>query len=621
MSSEIGVLDGPGVGEWILAIIDSGCSCTLLKAKYIKRLQKAGVKVVPSSDVKVQTAEESAEVMVSLGKTEALEMPAQSLGHAENLELPRAAFVAGLSCSLLSVSDLMMAGWDVHFVSKHMVCVLKKGDREISVQMVEGLFPVMLNIDGSLKCDENTMQQFNHIMKLTEHAHVASRPGSAGPSKAADLRHPEHALSEAAGEETGTVSSSSKLNSNLGASQTPHAPAHNADFRLSKTPTKTPLTVDDFEIAPGDSTQRVLLAVDNHAGKSFKDVLHERLNHKVVRKGDPLDKMLTAVYGKKYTDSKLSPCDACMRNKTHQVQHPRRTREEKMARRGDGPFGDVYCDCYAMPYPGREGEYYFYLLYNAGRNIAVFPTPTKDNASQWVVNTMTTWQLNGGKYHTLTEAYYHIDMHPADDAESGEAPTFDPGAAIRCYRPDGATELISAMVRGELQRKGIRIRASGVAVPQQNETENMGKVVLQALGALMWTSGLPYHYWPDAVRHVADTHFILPNKAVPDKWRTPCEAYHQREVDFGKLLRHHYTFGQLVMVHVLRSQRHHTHELPTAHRAYYLGYSQHQVGHTVLFEHNNKVATGVVNIFGGHRCPLAEARAARLMHRHTEERH
>ncbi len=139
-------------------------------------LRKKGIKILPEVNTRVQTAEEGAKEMVCLGKAEALKFPAKSLGFADDLELPRAAFVEELALNLLSVSDLMMAGWSLHFVSNHLVCVMTKGDSKISIQMTEGLFPVMLNLSGGLKCDESTMRKFHQIMRVTEHALVAASP-------------------------------------------------------------------------------------------------------------------------------------------------------------------------------------------------------------------------------------------------------------------------------------------------------------------------------------------------------------------------------------------------------------------------------------------------------------
>ena len=350
-------------------------------------------------------------------------------------------------------------------------------------------------------------------------------------------------------------------------------------------------------------------------------MLHQRFNHRVVQPGDVLDKMFTEVYGKAYTESTLSPCDGCMHFKTHKVQHPRRSPGEKLLNNGTGPFGQVFCDTYAMPYPGRNGEWYFHLIYNSQRNVEALCSKTKGEVSQWLVDTMTKWQANGGKCYTLTHQHYGIEKDLPEEQKDGGPLTFSPEEKIRVFCPDGAKEFVCDIVTNWCKRNGTRMNTSAVNTPQHNETENMGKIVLQAMGASMWTSGLPYHYWPDCVYNVVDTHFVLPNKSVRGKWRTPCEAFHQREIPSKKLLKHHFTFGQLLMLHSQRtdSGRKHTHEMPIAEWTYNLGFSRGQKGNTVLVRSNNKVLEGCVNVFGLHRFPLAEMRDEKLMRRHQQE--
>jgi len=343
-----------------------------------------------------------------------------------------------------------------------------------------------------------------------------------------------------------------------------------------------------------------------HVGKNnFKLRLHRIFNHASCHKGSPLDLACASTYGKKYTEAPDFLCESCYITKAHKLPHPRGSLGSKLEKSGDGPHGAIYIDSFAWPFPGERGERVGTIIYDQ-RTLIAFATRTREETPARIIEEIdilckrrgvTKLSLNFG------DTQYEVQPGESDQEASPDY------LRIKYICTDGAKEFMSKIMDKYCAKNGLRRMTSGPYVHEQNEAENMVKVVTQAICTLQHQFGGPNRYWTRALDHFVVVRALTPCKGLPSNYQTPYENFYQMKVNWKALTEGLFPYGCKCYWHIPREIRAHTHGVPKALVCYFMGYSRLKKGYVVQHADTGRIITGVWDVFAvPDEFPLAEAR-------------
>ena len=334
---------------------------------------------------------------------------------------------------------------------------------------------------------------------------------------------------------------------------------------------------------------------------NFRLRLHRKFNHQSMCEGGPTDMQCKATFGKEYTEAPPMPeCEHCMINKTHHLPHPRLSSSERQDVAGDGPVGKLFLDSFSWPFSGERGERVASLLYNQGRGIKPIVSQTREQTPGLVIEAMKVIAKSAGqRYLALDVTDQHVTVAVDEEVDLKE---------IKYLISDGAAEFMGTELTKFCATNGIVKTATCRYTPQQNQAENIGKIVMQGIATLMHQFGGPKMFWTRALKHFCSVHFVMPSKGPTASFTTPYEATYQRTVPWARLIKHLHPFGCKGYLYIPRALRAHTHGVPKAIVVVYLGLSSSKHGHVVLTLESRKVIDGVWDVYFVEDCfPLAVA--------------
>ena len=292
-----------------------------------------------------------------------------------------------------------------------------------------------------------------------------------------------------------------------------HAPVGMALFSRRTSRREVPLVLSQNPLLSGFS-QRAIASNSYTGDFSFKDLLHARCGH-VSLGNAALHKELTAAFGKSYTASGSSFCEACVRSKMHRMKS-----RAPALRRATRPLERVHFDISpGIPVTGVGGFTGYVLLVDEFTDM-VFVRPLR--AKSELLAILQEWRL-------MAQAHFATVLHGLS------FPT-----TLANVRSDCAGENTSAAFLRWCKDTGIHAENSApYSQWQDGRAEINIKTAWAGSEAMRKHSSSPPEHWPLTLEAFVTTRNLMPKRVGLSPW----ERWWNVAKPFKERIAHLRTYG------------------------------------------------------------------------------